>query len=217
VFFLGLRQIRELSLATPVLEEMEHLQPRTSHLPWRDLWSHSIATAILTREILGATFHSEDDTDYLIGLLHNIGRIVMAYSFPEELRMVMGFNAANSAEVCGFERAVIGWDHAQIGAYFLSRHQLSEEIIFATQYHNDPANAPRHRIFAAAVQVADHLVRHRGITCGFEKIEPVPDEAWVDLDGWKILYGEEEDETALARASLANFLQRLPLAMNALV
>src|SRR5882672_9872426 len=51
VFFLGLRQIRELSMATPVLEELERFQLTTNaSLPWRDLWTHSIGTAILTRE-----------------------------------------------------------------------------------------------------------------------------------------------------------------------
>src|ERR1043166_507252 len=56
VFFLGLRQIRELSMATPVIEEIQQLQTHLANvLPWRELWNHSIATAILTREILAAT------------------------------------------------------------------------------------------------------------------------------------------------------------------
>ena len=77
VFFLGLRQIRELSMATPVLEELEQLQQNASvTLPWKDLWTHSIGTAILTREILASTtLHIDDDTDYLIGLLHNVGKV----------------------------------------------------------------------------------------------------------------------------------------------
>src|SRR3954464_10687421 len=42
VFFLGLRQIRELSLATPVIEDLERLQvPAAGPLPWKDLWAHS--------------------------------------------------------------------------------------------------------------------------------------------------------------------------------
>lgn len=218
VFFLGLRQIRELSIATPVLEEMENLQSSASGFPWRSLWSHSIATAILTREILGATaFNVDDDTDYLIGLLHNIGKIVMAYAFPEELQMVMSMTAATPEEVCVFERAIIGWDHAQIGAHFLTRHQLAEEISFAARYHNEPHRAPRHRTFAAAVQVADYLARHSGIDGAFEKVAPIEPDAWIALEGWQILYGADGPEAALARASLANFLQRLPLAMNGLV
>jgi HD-like signal output (HDOD) protein len=217
VFFLGLRQVRELSMATPVLEELEQLQAGRT-LPWKDLWTHSIATAIMTREILGATaLHIDDDTDYLIGLLHNIGKVIMASAFPDELRLIMNTPAATPADLCARERELLGWDHGQIGAYYLERHNLSEEIVFAVQYHTAPENAPRHQIFAAAVQVADYLVRNAGITGCFEQVDPIPADAWIDLPGWKILYGNESTENTLARASIGNSLQRLPSMLAGLV
>ncbi len=219
VFFLGLRQIRELSMATPVIEELEQLQQNTSpSLPWKELWTHSIATAILTREIIASTpLHVDDDTDYLIGLLHNVGKVVMAYAFPDELRTLMTTSAADPSEFCKFERELIGWDHGQIGAHYIARHQLSEEIVFAVQYHNDPDRAPRHRLFAAAVQIADYLVRYKGITGGFEQIDPVTPDSWVLLPGWRILYGADGPESMLARASVANSLQRLPSMLQGLL
>jgi HD-like signal output (HDOD) protein len=219
VFFLGLRQIRELSMATPVIEELEELQQSTSMaLPWKELWTHSIATAILTREILASTtLQIDDDTDYLIGLLHNVGKVVMAYSFPDELRTLVATPAATPAEFCQHERELIGWDHAEIGAHYIGRHQLSEEIVFAVQYHNAPDRAPRHRLFAAAVQIADHLVRHTGITGGFEQVDSVIADAWLELPGWRILYGADGPESMLARASLANSLQRLPSMLQGLL
>lgn len=219
VFFLGLRQIRELSMATPVIEELEQLQQNTApSLPWKDLWSHSIGTAILTREILASTpLQIDDDTDYLIGLLHNVGKIVMAYAFPDELRTLMATPAADAADICRLERELIGWDHGKIGAHYLARHQLSEEIVFAVRYHNEPDHAPRHRLFAAAVQVADHLVRHAGIIGNFEQIEPVAADAWLTLPGWDILYGADTPESMLARASVANSLQRLPSMLQGLL
>lgn len=219
VFFLGLRQIRELAMATPVIEELEQLQQNTtSLLPWRELWSHSISTAILTREILASTtLQIDDDTDYLVGLLHNVGKVVMAYAFPEELRALMLEPAESPAEFCRRERELIGWDHARIGAHYLVRHQLSDEIVTAVQYHADPDRAPRHRLFGAAIQVADHLLRHAGITGGFEKIEPVAENSWLELDGWRILYGADGPESDLARASIANTLQRLPSMLQGLL
>jgi HD-like signal output (HDOD) protein len=119
VFFLGLRQIRELSMATPVIEELEQLQHSTAvGLPWKELWSHSISTAILTREILASTtMEIDDDTDYLVGLLHNVGKVVMAYSFPLELRALMAEPAETPADFCRRERELIGWDHGRIGAH----------------------------------------------------------------------------------------------------
>jgi HD-like signal output (HDOD) protein len=221
VFFLGLRQIRELSTATPVIEEMQNLHPSGAGrkpLPWTELWRHSIGTAGLTREILLSTSISvDDDTDYLAGLLHNVGKVVMAYAFPDELQVIMATPLADPAAVCALERTLIGWDHARIGAHYLGRHQLSDEITFAVLYHNAPDHAPRHRLFAAAVQVADYLVRHAGISGGFESIKPIEADAWMQLDGWKILYGADGNETALARAHLANAVQRLPSMLQGLV
>ena len=219
VFFLGLRQIRELSMATPVLEELAQFQTSTARsLPWKDLWTHSIGTAVLTREILASTaLHIDDDTDYLVGLLHNVGKVVMAYAFPSELATVIATPAATPTEVCQLERGLIGWDHAQIGAYYLERHHLAEEIILAVRYHHTPDQAPRHRLFASGVQVADYLVRHRGITCGFEQVAALPDQSWTALDGWKILYGADGAESMLARASIANSLQRLPTVLQGLL
>lgn len=219
VFFLGLRQIREFSVSTPVIEEMEQLQKfAPSPVQWKNLWSHSIGTAILTREILSSTQNTfDDDTDYLVGLLHNVGKIVMAYSFPEELSIVANTPVAAPADVCALERNLIGWDHAEIGSYFLECHQLVEELSYSVRYHHDPKSAPCHQTFAAAVQVADYLVRYAKIEGGFEMVDPIQPDAWMELDGWQILYGSDDNEARLARASLQNALARLPAILNGLL
>lgn len=220
IFFLGLRQIRELAMATPVIEEMgafSHVTGR-SPFPWKDLWAHSIGTAILTREILRALpITIDDDTDYLVGLLHNVGKVVMAHAFPEELEEICIHDFATTGEVCQREVELIGMDHATIGALYLERHKMSEEIVIAVRHHNSPASAPRHQMFAAAVQVADSLVRHAGVHGGFEKIQPVPRDAWMRLDGWHILYGDDGPETKIARAAIDNTLPRLPQILSGLL
>jgi HD-like signal output (HDOD) protein len=173
---------------------------------------------MLTREIIATTsLHIDDDTDYLAGLLHNVGKVVMAYAFPDELRTLLTMEARDPQEVCQHERELIGWDHGRIGAHFLARHKVSEEIITAVQFHHEPDRAPRHRLFGAAVQIADQLVRHTGITGGFENVPRVEADAWVKLDGWNILSGCEGPESRLARASIANSLQRLPSMLKGLV
>ncbi len=220
IFFLGLRQIRELAMATPVIEEMSSFQQAEGKapLPWKDLWAHSLGTAILTREILRALpITIDDDTDYLVGLLHNVGKVVMAHAFPEELTEIIATEFETPADVCRRETELIGWDHAQIGAVYLERHKMTEEIVLAVQYHNTPGIAPRHQIFAAAVQVADCLVRHAGIDGGFEKIKPVPRDAWLALEGWNLLCGSDGPETKLARAAIDNALSRLPQMLSGLV
>ena len=72
-------------------------------------------------------------------------------------------------------------------------------------------------LWCAAVQIADHLVRHTGITGGFEPVAPIEQDSWLKLEGWKILYGADGPEAMLARAALANTLQRLPSMLQGLL
>lgn len=218
VFYLGLRQIRELSVATPVIEDLEKINRSTLRLPWRELWKHSIGAAIMTREILATTsFHVDDDTDYIVGLLHNVGKVILASTFPEAFARVVEGSYSSASAVCARERELIGWDHARVGGYYLTRHQLAPEITDAVLHHNDPAAAEENAYFAAAVQVADQVVRSVGIAGGFEKVPALSDEAWAFLPGWKILYGNDDRETRLARAALSNRIQRLPALLSGLI
>lgn len=218
VFYLGLRQIRELSMATPVLEELERISPSGVHLPWRELWKHSIGCAIMTREILGATtMMMDDDTDYIIGLLHHIGKVGMALAFPLETAKITRATYATPDQVVERERELIGWDHAQIGAAYLERHRLAPEIVSAVRWHHDPESAGEHSAFAAAVQLSDYMVRSVGVENGFEKLEKVEAGAWRHIPAWEILFQGDTREEDMAEAAINTALRRMPGMLNGLV
>ena len=87
VFYLGVRQIRQLSMVTPVIEDLQKLSGQFP-FPWREFWQHCIATAILTREITGDLQPAVDEADYISGLLHDVGKIVMISVFPNHFRAI---------------------------------------------------------------------------------------------------------------------------------
>ena len=217
IFYLGLRQIRELALATPVIEDFDNLSAGFKNTNWKLLWQHSIGTAIFSREILAvANVPYEDETDYIIGLVHNVGKIVIAFCFPDELQEIISFPARTTEEVCLKEREVIGWDHAKIGAYYLKRHRLSPEIVETTEYHNRPEDAPRYKKSSAAVQLSDHMVRFANIP-GMEETDPVSEKDWPLLSGWNILFGTKEEESDIGIASLSHSLSKLPIVLKGII
>ncbi|OIO60865.1 MAG: histidine kinase [Verrucomicrobia bacterium CG1_02_43_26] len=217
IFYLGLKQVRELALATPIIEELNTLQSKFKDIDWQMLWRHSIGTAIVSREILSiANYHCDDDTDYLIGLVHNIGKIVMAYVFPEHFINLVNFKAKNSQEYIQKERTVLGWDHAAIGAYYLKRHQVSPDIIEAVRFQQEPQQAPEYSLLAAAVQVADCMVRSVGVN-GIEQLDPVVEGDWNKLSGWGILFDTEDEEAQYGVASLKHTIARLPNILNGMI
>ena len=217
VFYLGLQQIRELALVTPVIEDFGSLNHSDEMVNWRLLWQHSIGSAILTREILSLKgLCYEDDTDYIVGLVHNVGKIVIAFGFSEEFELLVNEKFNCTEDLCKREIEIIGWDHARIGAYYLKNHQLSEEIVEAVEYHNHPGDAPKYSMSSAAIQLADHMVRSVGIG-GIEHTLPIDREKLQKLAAWPILFGENEEEHRLEVASLWHTLSRLPAILSGIV
>lgn len=218
VLYLGLRQIRELSTATPVIEDLEKISASSPCLPWRDLWQHSIGTAIMTREILNTTdLLIDDDTDYIVGLLHDVGKVVMATAFPEEFEQVVMQDYADPAQICAAERAVIGWDHAEVGGYYLGRHNLTPELVAGVRWHADPPQAGDHTLLAAAVQVADLAVREALGRGGVERVRSAPPREWERVSGWQILYAGRPDVEQLARGAIENAMRKLPAQLEELL
>src|SRR3954463_14419874 len=109
VFYLGVRQIRQLATVTPIIEDFQQLAGN-SPFPWRSFWQHCIATAILTREITNVTGISMDEADYVAGLVHDVGKIVMASSFPEQFEEVRRRVQNGDVSRLEAEKAVLGVD-----------------------------------------------------------------------------------------------------------
>ena len=192
--FLGLNRISELIIATPIIEDIVEFGKSAEHLKWIDFWKHSIGSAILTRELLvAADFRWKDESDYVAGLLHNLGKIIMAVTFPDEFARICNGTYTNTTEACAAESDLLGWDHAKMGAFYLWNHHIAREIVETAQWHNAPASAPNHPELAAAAQLGDILVQAAGIP-GIEHSQPLPREVWTEVPGWKILFGERTEE-----------------------
>ena len=217
VFYLGLRQIRELALVTPVIEDIERMNPQFRSQNWQQLWRHSIGTAIMTREIFSASnIQLEGENDYIVGLVHNIGKIAMAIAFPEAFQKLLDAKEEPLADQVKLEEDIIGWNHGMIGAYYLRKHQLAPEVVEAVKYHHNPQDAIDNKQIAAAIHVADHLVRSVGIP-SFDSEAPVEEEEILNLDGWNILYGNCEYDDKMLLTSLKHAVLRVPFILKGMV
>lgn len=217
VFYLGVRQIRQLAMVTPIIEDFQKLAGKTP-FPWRQFWQHCIATAILTREVTNLTGQVADEADYVAGLVHDVGKIVMASSFPEQFEEVRRRVQSGEVSRLEAERAVLGIDHTELGAIYLEHHHLPPVMVETARHHHDPTRAAGYAQIVASVQIADLLVRHAGIGDSGNP-EAVDEEAWLAAEGWDILFprGRGETERSIARAALKRSLERLPQILEGLV
>tara|TARA_A100001015_G_scaffold285179_1_gene352426 strand:+ start:3243 stop:4184 length:942 start_codon:yes stop_codon:yes gene_type:complete len=215
--FLGLNRIKELLSATPVIEEITELGKNVSTFPWINFWKHSIGTAILTREVLSlAEKKYEDETDYVAGLLHNLGKLILAITFPDLFQKLCKESFRDSLHAIEIEKQIIGWDHAKIGAYYLWNHHISDEVVEAVHWHNNPGKSKENNELASAIQVADLLTCQLGIT-GIENCVPRKN-SYQSATGWKILFGERDVvEMESIMRNLENTLERVSRTLHGIL
>lgn len=216
VFYLGVRQIRQLTMVTPIIEDFQKLSSQCA-FPWRDFWQHCIGTAILTREVMSILQVPPDESDYVAGLVHDVGKIAMAWSFPDHFAEIHRQAEAGTRELVEIEEEILGMDHGEVGALYLEQYHLPDLMIKAARFHHKPEAADDHQMIIASVQIADLLMRSAQIGCSGNYV-PVTRETCLKASGWKVLFPNAADaEQAIARASLNRSLERLPHVLEGLV
>ncbi len=216
VFYLGVRQIRQLTTVTPIIEDFQRLS-RQCAFPWRQFWQHCIGTAILTREVVSMAQTPVDESDYVAGLVHDVGKIIMAWSFPDHFSEIHRQAELGQRELLEIENEVLGMDHGELGALYLERHRLPELMVNSVRFHHHPEKAGDHQLIVASVQIADLLMRNAQIGCSGNYVEVTQDQC-LQASGWHILFPNMQDaDEAIARASFKRSLERLPHILEGLV
>jgi HD-like signal output (HDOD) protein len=136
----------------------------------RLLWDHSIRVAGFAKriaEVEGLPEETRDDC-VIAGMLHDIGKLILAASFSVEFAVVLSSVRSEGISVHAAERNVFGTSHAEVGAYLLGMWGFNHAQMGAVHAHQaPPSNAGTGLSAQFIVSVAnglDHeLVRiHRG-------------------------------------------------------
>jgi putative nucleotidyltransferase with HDIG domain len=216
VFYLGVREIRQLVVVTPLIEDFQRLSKQCD-FPWREFWQHCIGTALLTREIVSAVQLPGEESEYVAGLVHDIGKLVMAWAFPDHFTEIHRQAVESKRELIEIENEILGLDHAELGALYLERHRLPEMMIKTARFHHQPEKADAHARIVASAQIADLLLRSEKIGISGNYAE-VTREQCMQASGWKILLTDtQEMERAIVQASLSRKLEMIPRMLEGLV
>ncbi|MCA9609350.1 MAG: HDOD domain-containing protein [Myxococcales bacterium] len=137
---LGARRVSSLIVSMGVVRVFV---PRNA---WeKSLWVHAVQVASGARHL--ARLARDPDLDpeaaYLAGLLHDIGRFLLFDIAPEELRQVDEADWADPQALVEAERAIVGMDHAELGAIACERWGMPESIVSIVRHHHGCPCDPR--------------------------------------------------------------------------
>ncbi len=136
----GVGAMRKFALGSSISNLFSRAKPAASFSMLR-FNLHSVATATLV-EIVAEEVPFELAQDaFLAGLLHDIGKLLIAVNFPRQYGDILALAAVKGASIVECEREIVGIDHAELSCMAVSRWELSEPIQWAARYHHEPGEA----------------------------------------------------------------------------
>jgi putative nucleotidyltransferase with HDIG domain len=196
VALLGLRAVSGVLVAAAVVDSVKLSGPAAALLP--SYWRHALAAGLFARE-LASRVSLDADEAFTAGLLHDIGRLVLAAHYPDADAQAMALARSSDVPQVEAERAALGLTHAEIGERLIAHWHFPERVVYAVCHHHDrlsAAEAPHaergDRDLAALIQVCDAMTHALDLS-GAEH-EAVPD---MDTTMWLRLHLMEDEAVTL--------------------
>ena len=140
-------------------------------------WEQSIYTAAVIEGLAKAMPREkrpELGLNYLAGLLHNFGYLVLAYIFPPYFKMICRHVEANPHVAPHLiEQHLIGVTRDQIGSWLMRYWDMPEEVSVALRQQHNPHYRGEQHVYANLVYLTLALLSRHRIGSGPEM--PIPD------------------------------------------
>lgn len=144
----------------------------------KDIWQHSLGSAIIARGIANRKGFKNKDEFYLAGLLHDIGKVIMAKYCSEDYLKVENAKLSDDRESSSIEYDILGYTHVDAGKIIAERWQLSPLIKSAIGHHHTPYEAKEYETEVAVTHIANIWSHSLYFGGGKGKIAGVDEEAW---------------------------------------
>lgn len=177
ITIVGNRELRDLVFAATVAGIFEKVPGDLVDI--ESFWRHSVYCGIVSRIIAKKRRVLHDERLFVAGLIHDIGRLVIAFKVPEQCRQIMQYTKEQNVPLHEAEQAILGFDHAQVGEQLMKAWSLPQSHQLAVANHHTPKRANPYTLEASIVYLANAITELAEAGAhGMDHLESVPAEIW---------------------------------------
>ncbi len=159
VIYLGAKSIKNIAVTTCIHQVFEGKRFNTiKTFKISAFWWHSLMCATLSRRIAKKIQYANIDEAYLSGLLHDIGRLILISTFPEEHKTFL-LETEDIWNELWAEKQLIGITHSEAGAWLVHNWNLNSLIADAIRYHHEPLEQIKEAFSLIKVVYLANLIR----------------------------------------------------------
>jgi HD-like signal output (HDOD) protein len=155
VTIIGTKELRNLVLATSAVEVFRRIPADLVDMV--EFWRYSLTTGVIARELAGRCNVLHGERLFVMGVLHDVGRLVIYLKAADKARDILLITAGSDELLPQAESGVLGFTHMDVGAALLKRWKLPESIVATVQFHHHPMETPEYRLETALVHIASRL------------------------------------------------------------
>lgn len=140
---IGLTGIGQAILNLGLVDQLTQ-GPALEGLDTRLFWEHSIATGLLAARIASDTGSMAPDAAFTAGLLHDVGRVLLAEAVPDEYATVLRTARERSLPLDLVESQLLVLNHAEAVSQVLTTWKFPRHLIDPIILHHRPLHELRH-------------------------------------------------------------------------
>lgn len=175
VAYIGLDTIKALVLSIHAFDQFK--EGESGGVAVGPLWNHSLKVAGFAKSIacLEGADRKGADESYTAGLLHDVGKLVLAANLPRDYEQCLELSKAGSMDLFEAEVRIFGADHATLGGYLLGLWGLPVPVVEAIALHHSPGRA-------ASAGISPLTIVHCANVFAHVSSDPIPHAMGSKLD-----------------------------------
>jgi putative nucleotidyltransferase with HDIG domain len=134
IVYLGFDVVSRIVLAGELFDIPPQRHDLTAEIS--SLRHHSLTTATIASKLMCEK--KQQDDAFLAGLLHDVGKLLLAAYLPEHFRSAVEHAKNSGVDLYNAEIELSGVSHAEVGAYLLGLWGLPHFVVEAVAYHHRP-------------------------------------------------------------------------------
>jgi putative nucleotidyltransferase with HDIG domain len=156
VTLLGYNTIRNAVVTVSIMDVLK-LKNELAGFKIESLWLHSIQTAVLGKKLSTKIRLTSPDDTFTAGLLHDIGKIVLANYYPNDLLKIIEEMRRRETTFYEAEKALKMCNHAVIGSKLAEHWSLPPLLVDSIKYHHQLPQNNDYNDLLLIVQLADSI------------------------------------------------------------
>ena len=136
---IGTLELRSLIFASTASKVFGGIS--TDLIDMNSFWHRSVYCGLIAKKIAAATQRTKGETQFLTGLFHDIGRLILLTKLATEYEELLEASKAQGARLADLEHEWLGFSAAELGAALLEHWRLPPRLWQPVKFQHRPEAA----------------------------------------------------------------------------